>query len=209
MMADARQRGFMSRVQQGHGCWVWMGARSQAGPHGYGVLTVESRKVYAHRRAYELFIGPISVGLNVLHHCDNPPCVRPDHLFVGTQGDNLRDAAAKRRLDTVGKGRWTHCAAGHPYSDENTKRYRGWRYCLTCRRETRRRRRRQRRAVAAPTVDRRCGEQHHGHKLTVANVRRIRALAATGWSQRRLARLMGVSQPAIGQAINGRTWKRV
>lgn len=73
------------------GCWAWDGVTND---RGYGQVD----KRYAHRVAYELFIGPIPDGLNVLHRCDNPPCSNPEHLFVGTQADNVADAKAKGRL---------------------------------------------------------------------------------------------------------------
>lgn len=80
-------------------CWPWAGgARSH---NGYGEYGHASRgKVRAHRVAYELTHGPIPDGLSICHHCDNPPCCNPAHLFAGTTLDNARDRAQKGR----GKG---------------------------------------------------------------------------------------------------------
>ncbi len=81
-------------------CWLWMAARYR---FGYGYLGLGSRKdgsrrkVSAHRIAYELAIGPIPNGLCVLHHCDNPPCCNPAHLFLGTKKDNACDRNRKER----------------------------------------------------------------------------------------------------------------
>ena len=86
---------FWRFVTQTDGCWEWSGCRQS---HGYGQIGVERRIVYAHRLSWELHYGPIPAGLHVCHKCDNPPCVRPDHLFLGTRSDNLSDAAHKGRL---------------------------------------------------------------------------------------------------------------
>lgn len=93
---DARLRRMTRRSD---GCWEWTGTLDA---YGYGVLTVSttlspSRKAKAHRLAWELAAGPIPPGLHVLHRCDNRRCVRPDHLFLGDQRDNMRDALAKGR----------------------------------------------------------------------------------------------------------------
>src|SRR3954470_5960578 len=78
-------------------CWPWVGARQQT---GYGILFKSSRPRrwhLAHRLSWELHNGPIPGGLHVLHRCDNPPCVNPAHLFLGTQADNNRDRGRKGR----------------------------------------------------------------------------------------------------------------
>jgi hypothetical protein len=76
------------------GCWLWLGGVQSM---GYGMLGPKKHRVLATRFSYEKYKGPIPIGLSVLHRCDTPLCVNPDHLFAGTQRDNLRDAAQKGR----------------------------------------------------------------------------------------------------------------
>jgi hypothetical protein len=76
------------------GCWEWQGARTAK---GYGVTSTKRAWSRAHRKAWILLNGPIPAGMFVLHRCNNPPCVRPDHLYLGTQSDNMIDRAAKTR----------------------------------------------------------------------------------------------------------------
>lgn len=76
------------------GCWNWLGATAA----GYGVIATErGRQENAHRFSYRAHVGPIPDGAYVCHRCDNKLCVRPDHLFVGTAKDNMRDAVSKGR----------------------------------------------------------------------------------------------------------------
>jgi hypothetical protein len=77
-----------------NGCWRWSRALD---PQGYGTIRVARRNMAAHRAAWIAWRGPVPEGLCVLHRCDNPPCVNPDHLFLGTRGDNSRDMVAKGR----------------------------------------------------------------------------------------------------------------
>ena len=85
---------FWAKVQKGGGCWLWTGARTS---RGYGSFRVTGYSWSAHRLAYEFHWGPVPAGLHVLHRCDNPRCVRPAHLYVGTPSDNLADALARGR----------------------------------------------------------------------------------------------------------------
>lgn len=85
---------FWGRFKEGAGCWEWLGNRNYA---GYGVVNVKFTKQMAHRVSYMLSRGAIPKGISVLHRCDNPGCVRPDHLFLGTQADNNADMLAKGR----------------------------------------------------------------------------------------------------------------
>lgn len=120
---------FWKRAQKTDTCWLWTGA---VAGFGYGVCGSRGRRARAHRVAYTLEVGPIPPGMQVLHRCDTPRCVRPDHLFLGTQLDNMRDMHAKGRDRNQNTDKVV-CKHGHPLTPENVYVYRdGHRGCRPC-----------------------------------------------------------------------------
>lgn len=99
---------FWSKTERGaNGCILWTGVTvKSAGREDfrYGRFTTGGKKILAHRYAYMISRGPIPRGFLVCHSCDTPRCVNPDHLFIGTQRDNVMDAARKGRMSTPRTG---------------------------------------------------------------------------------------------------------
>jgi len=90
------EKRFWRYVEMTDGCWLWTGSRNSK---GYGLIDDNSgRSLRAHRVSWKIHFGPISPGLQVLHKCDNPPCVNPAHLFLGSSLDNTRDCISKNRF---------------------------------------------------------------------------------------------------------------
>lgn len=75
-------------------CWNWQGCRDK---NGYSYIRVNHRTVRAYRVSWELYKGKIPDGMHICHHCDNPSCVNPDHLFLGNNYDNIQDCINKGR----------------------------------------------------------------------------------------------------------------
>lgn len=138
-MSIAEDKGrFMAWIQPDlNGCWIWQGFTY---PGGYGGFSMKKKNWRAHRAAYMLFKGD-PTGFDVLHSCDNPSCVNPEHLSLGDDRKNMLECVERGRHPVANK---THCPKGHPYAGTNlgiTKQAgRGtWnRVCRTCHRDRQR-----------------------------------------------------------------------
>ena len=84
----------LARCSKSTGCWEWNGSSDAK---GYGRINIGNKPMLVHRTSWEVFRGPIPNGMYVLHRCDNPRCIRPEHLFLGDQQMNMDDKAAKKR----------------------------------------------------------------------------------------------------------------
>ena len=120
------------------GCWEWNGARNS---NGYGNLGLGGgRTGAAHRVSYEVHHGPIPDGMFVRHKCDNPPCINPDHLLIGTPRQNSGDMVKRRRTRSYASGRFGDmCANGlHQINsqDDLVQGSRNSQMCRECYRET-------------------------------------------------------------------------
>ena len=111
-------------------CWEWQASKKQT---GYGAFSFNGKNWGAHRFSYFLEHGEFDQTLDVCHTCDNPPCVNPKHLWLGTASDNLSDMGRKGR-HRMQKLTVTHCFQGHEYTEENTGRRpnSGNKYCKHC-----------------------------------------------------------------------------
>lgn len=134
-------------------CWEWQRTTNN---DGYPMLRVSGRMEYAHRLAYELGVGAIPDGLHVLHSCDNPRCINPEHLSAGTHARNMRECSQRGRA-----------------------------------------------RIPKPE---KFGEENGSAKLREVDVRSIRRLLSSGWTQRSIAERFSVSQQTIAKIKSGKTW---
>lgn len=161
-------------------CWVWTGCRNH---RGYGQFYFRGRARVSHRVAWILNFGEIPEGMSICHHCDNPPCVNPDHLFLGTMADNMSDKMTKGRL---AKG---PTSGAHTHPDRVS---RGTKHSSVMK-------------VAAAR-----GEKQHMAKLTSELVLEIRKLLETsGLSQREIAEQYDVTKGTISAIHVRKNWKHI
>ncbi len=203
---------FWSRVDKSGGpdaCWPWTAAQSG---NGYGAFQTSTRQEASHRVAWTLKHGAIPDGLFICHHCDNPLCCNESHLFLGSNRDNLRDAARKGRTAS-GDRNWAHAHPEltglrlHPEKaargDRSGRRLHPERWPA----ETRARGARHGSHTHPEAVAR--GERCHTAKLTQDQVIQARALRVLGMSYRRIAARFGVEHSTIQNICKRRTWTHV
>ena len=172
--------GFWVRVHKTDSCWLWKGTKRR---RGYGAVHIHGNKyLSAHRVSWILANGPIPPGFCVCHSCDNPPCVRPEHLFLGTNAENTADSTAKGRR-----------ASG----DRNGARLYPERVSQGIRDSISR--------MSGPRPP--FGIAHGSAKLSEDAVRNIRRAYLAGKRQQELADRYGVSQVAISKIVLMKTWK--
>ena len=162
-------------------CWLWQGVKVG----GYGRVHRKGKLHMAHRYIYEAEVGPVPDGMNVLHHCDIPTCVRPAHLWLGTHKENMEDMAAKGRAPRkFGDQHWTH---QHP---EKVPRGETWHKPGRLRNHVK-------------------GEQVANSILTEDKVREIRSRYGNGGLQTEIAKDLGVSQATVSRVLRGNSWAHV
>ncbi len=175
---------FWSKIDKSAGpdeCWPWKAGTVK----GYGWFWANGKDNQAHRFVYELVVGAIPDGLDILHKCDNPPCCNPSHLWPGTDLDNVRDCESKGR-------------AVHPRGERNGTHTHPER--IPCG---------ERHGSHTHPESRPRGERHVSAKLTEAQVGEIRRLFAEGHFQREIGRLMGVTQAHISKIVLDKAWRHI
>ena len=134
MRARPIEERLVEKLDKSGDCWIYTGGKTST---GYGSISKyrERKMLPTHRVAYELWVGTIPKGLFVCHKCDVPACCNPEHLWLGTSTDNMRDMVSKGRNISTNVFK-THCPKGHEYSEENTYWHgptKRKRHCKVCR----------------------------------------------------------------------------
>lgn len=109
---------YVTPTENPNSCWLWAGYRNRS---GYGQVSAHCKHMLAHRVSWEIHHGPVPDGLFVLHHCDVPSCVNPDHLWLGTHTDNMRDMSKKQRHGSTTHPECRLRGSDHPVSKLTNK----------------------------------------------------------------------------------------
>lgn len=199
-------------VDPSSGCWIWTGALN---PKGYGKLNINSKKLLAHRVSWLLFRGEIPTGMCICHKCDNPPCVNPGHLFLGTRADNSKDMVEKKRSlqgERAPSSKLNAVEVAEILSSSETLENLANRYGVSFKTISAIRRRKIWKHIETDEIvlcelrGHRTGERHKWSKLTVLKVKEIKASTLSCCE---LGRIHGVDPDTIKAIKVGRTWKFV
>ena len=203
---------FVDKISSKEGCWLWLGYKNE---DGYGIFRYGKRMIGAHRVSWVLFKKNIEKGNQINHICDVRNCVNPEHLYEGTQQDNVTDMERKGRGNKVkGDSHWTHLypekvvrGDQHFFRLHPEKVARGDRHMSVTKPWALARGDRSGARTHPEKVSR--GEKVHTAKLKEDQVVAIRKLYAEGVSASNLAKNYGVKCSTIYFIINYKTWKHV
>jgi len=214
LMTPERFWAKVHQPQEADACWEWQGGRHD---DGYGRAGYANVLMLTHRLAWIFTHGTIPDGAYVLHQCDNPPCVRPSHLYLGTQRENMRDRKERERFlgADMPNARWTPeqvLAMRRAYGAGEAISSLAQRYGVGDARMSEIVHGKAYTHVPGATgnVGYRHGEDSPSHKLTEQAVREIRAIWETRTSSvKGLAQRYGVSYQTMRALLTGKTWKHL
>ena len=168
---------FFSKFQKSEGCWNWQGSKNDA---GYGLLGHK----YAHRMAWQISNNQlIPKKMVICHHCDNPSCVNPNHLFIGTQKDNMQDMIKKNRQIKKDNNGEKNPMFGKSHSIEAKIK------------------------MSKAKKDKYVGSNHPRATITEETVKKIKQMRQDGLTRKHISEQLNVSFHVVGNIIYGKSWK--
>lgn len=177
MYSQITRKRFFSKFSKSNSCWVWHGLKNKAGYGRFGGK-------YAHRMSWEIFNNQIiPLGMLVCHHCDNPGCVNPDHLFLGTQKDNMQDMISKNRQAIQNNSGEKNPMFGKKHSNQAKAKQ------------------------SDAKKGRYKGSKHPRASINEETANKIKEIRSNGVSAKQIAEQLMVSFHVVRNVIYGKSWK--